>query len=331
MILTSAPLRFSLIGGGSDLPAFTNSSTGRVLSCSINKRVYVTLNKNFSGRYRIAYSKLEDVGSIDEINHILVKSCLEKVNWSGPGLEITSVADVPSNGTGLGSSSAFTVALLLGLNRLNGVKISKYDLAIQACEVEIELAKSPIGRQDQFASTVGGLNEFVFHKSQVEINRVRQVYAWSSRKLINNLNQHLLFFHFNSTRNANEILSRQSELITQDLTYHNMTSELAQLALDAKRFLKRSDFQSLGRIMTEGWAIKCRLNGDLENGEICEILNFANESCVYGAKLLGAGGGGFVAILAHPKHHDFIKSSLKQKYPLTDIQVEGTSAVIHKI
>jgi len=324
MIITSAPLRISFAGGGSDLPSFTKSNTGRVVSATINKRVYVTLNPSFSGNYRVSYSKLENVARINDIQHPLVRSCLEKVGWAGPGLEITSIADVPSNGTGLGSSSAFTVALLLGLNKLQNKAISQHQLAIQACEVEIEMANSPIGMQDQFASAFGGLNEFVFKKNGVCVNKFTGRRSQSERRITDSINRHILFFHLNNPRDANQILGRQSSLLTENGESLRLTHELANLATEAKRALIKQDFKELGRIVTTGWELKSALNGDLENAEIAEILNFARDSRVLGAKLLGAGGGGFLAILASPKNHDYVKLFMNDRYPIVGIRLESS-------
>ncbi len=323
MIITSAPLRFSLVGGGSDLPSFTKQYQGRVLSSSINKRVYITLNFSFSGDYRISYSKLEHAQSIDEIQHVLVRSCLKKVGWNGPGLEITSIADVPSDGTGLGSSSAFTVALLLGLHRLMGTNISKYELAKEACEVEINMARAPIGRQDQFASAFGGLNEFTFSNDAVVVKKLTGNLFKAEYRMIEKLNNHLLFFHFKAPRNANEILSKQGNLLESDEGSVESTIQMADLALSARNAILNGDLTSLGHYMTQGWSLKCQLNGDMDNPKILEILDFAKGPKVMGAKLMGAGGGGFLAIMAKPENHEYIKRSLESRYPYFPIRLES--------
>lgn len=322
MIIASAPLRFSLVGGGSDLPSFTKQYQGRVISSSINKRVYITLNLSFSGYYRISYSKLENVQSIDEIQHVLVRSCLEKVGWDGPGLEITSIADVPSDGTGLGSSSAFTVALLLGLHRLMGNNITKYELASQACEVEIDMARSPIGRQDQFASAFGGLNEFTFSNDEVVVKKLMGNLIKVEDRMIQTLNSHLLFFYFKAPRNANEILRKQGNLLESNNQSVESTIQLADLALSARDAILKGDLTSLGHHMTQGWTLKCQLNGDIDNPKILDILDFAKGPKVIGAKLMGAGGGGFLAIMAEPENHEYIRRRLESRYPYFPIRLE---------
>ena len=322
MIITSAPLRFSLVGGGSDLPSFTKQYQGRVISSSINKRVYITLNLSFSGDYRISYSKLENVQSIDEIQHVLVRSCLEKVGWDGPGLEITSIADVPSDGTGLGSSSAFTVALLLGLHRLMGNNITKYELASQACEVEIDMARSPIGRQDQFASAFGGLNEFTFSNDEVVVKKLMGNFIKVEDRMIQTLNSHLLFFYFKAPRNANEILRKQGNLLESNNQSVESTIQLADLALSARNAILNGDLTSLGHYITQGWSLKCQLNGDIDNPKILDILDFAKGPKVIGAKLMGAGGGGFLAIMAEPENHEYIRRRLESRYPYFPIRLE---------
>jgi D-glycero-alpha-D-manno-heptose-7-phosphate kinase len=331
VIVSSAPLRISLVGGGSDLPSFTDHSIGRVVSASIDKRVYITLSHSFSDMYRISYSKLEIVDSIESINHILVKSCLKKVDWRGPALEITSIADVPSSGTGLGSSSAFTVALLFGLYAMQGKKVASHEIALQACEVEIDMAGSPIGRQDQFASAIGGLNEFTFHKEIVDVERISSRVTKRNEHILRKLNDNLLFYHLEAPRNANRILETQSNLITQDVTSQSLTAHLAELATLAKKALIRGDLTQLGNLMTLGWEIKSKLNGDFENLDLVEMIDFVRQPNVLGGKLLGAGASGFFAILAKPENHGYVHATMAQRFKAFPIKLVNSGPRVQQM
>jgi len=331
VIVSSAPLRFSLVGGGSDLPSFTDHSIGRVVSASIDKRVYITLNHSFSNKYRIAYSKLEIVDSIESIDHILVKSCLKKVDWRGPALEITSIADVPSSGTGLGSSSAFTVALLFGLYAMQGKRVTRHEIAVQACEVEIGMAGSPIGRQDQFASAIGGLNEFTFHKDVVDVNRISSRVIKRNEHILRKLNNNLMFFHLEAPRNANRILETQSNLIMQDVISQSLTTQLADLATLAKKSLARGDLAELGSLMTLGWEIKSKLNGDFENHNLVKMIDFVKQPHIFGGKLLGAGASGFFAILVKPENHGYVNASISQDFRAFPIKLANSGPKVQQM
>ena len=311
MIISSAPLRFSLNGGGSDLPSYFHRFVGSVVSIPLDKRVYVTLHESFTGQYRIAYSKIEYCANISEIQHPIVAACLQYVDWAGPGLEITSIADVPSTGTGLGSSSAFTVALLAGLLRLQKREISALSLAEMACEVEIQILKSPIGYQDQYASALGGLN--VFHFSGE--SGVQHSSVFDSKELelefVHQLNSELMFFHIDQPRSANEILARQQQWLMDEISAVESTHKMVGLASESVEAIRLMDIPRLGSLLTDGWKLKSFLNGDKSDPLLGGLLKWASEGPIYGAKLLGAGGGGFLAVLASSQKHAEIREQLK--------------------
>lgn len=310
MIITSAPLRLSFNGGGSDLPAFFTRNPGHVVSMPLNKRVYVTLNKSFSGNYRIAYSKIEVCNQIQDIQHPLVRACLTKIDWVGPGLEITSIADVPSSGTGLGSSSAFTVALLNGLLSLQGRRYRSIDLAKLACEIEVDVLGSPIGFQDQYVSSFGGLNYYEFSgDGTVKISRVFDSQK-KEAEFVKVLRKHMCFFHVNLPRDANTILERQNKTITSNQKAFLLTKKLAELSKSTVACIKQGNISELGQLMLEGWKIKCSLNGDDNNPSIRKLLEWGHSSDILGAKLMGAGGGGFLAVIASPEKHRIIRKQL---------------------
>jgi len=322
MLISSSPLRFSLNGGGSDLPSYLESHNGLSVVMPINKRVYITLHESFSGDYRIAYSKIEEAASIEEIRHPIVRATLDFLKWSGPGLEITSIADVPSNGTGLGSSSAFTVALISGILKMQNRKLSNFEIAKLACEVEIEVLNSPIGYQDQYGCALGDINEMRFYKGgKVE---VVPVFSKIEDKLLftQKINSSLLFFHINQPRSANKILSEQQLRISKDPVAATTTSKMVSLAEETIACIKKMDIPELGSLLTSGWILKSSINGDDSDIYLNEIFEWCESSPIYGAKLLGAGGGGFLAVLADEKHHNTLVESLRNKCNKYDAKVE---------
>jgi D-glycero-alpha-D-manno-heptose-7-phosphate kinase len=322
MIISSSPLRFSLNGGGSDLPSFLEVAEGLTVSMPLNKYVYVTLHESFSENYRIAYSQIEDPKTIQEIRHPIVRACLELLEWEGPALEITSVADVPSNGTGLGSSSAFTVALIAGILHLQGRKLNYFDIAKLACDVEIEILKSPIGYQDQYSTAMGEINVLRFYKGgKVEIE---PVFGNQKEKniFVSKLNESLLFFHIDQPRSANEILNKQQFNIRNGSAATLTTKKMVQLAGETVSCMKIMNIPQLGKLLTDGWALKTSINGDDSDANLTRLIEWCSTAPIYGAKLLGAGGGGFLAVLAEKSKHGSIINSLDKKYRHYDAKVE---------
>ena len=322
MIVSSAPLRISFNGGGSDLDSFTNRSVGRVVSASLDKNVYVAINPSFGDSYRITYSRSEIVSSISEIQHPLVRNVLLEMNWEGPPLEITSMADVPSLGTGLGSSSAFTVALIRGIAHLQGKHYSAETTAITACKVEIDYSKEVVGRQDQFASSFGGFNFFQFQANgNVKTRSLLNEDSVSIPSLISVLNSHMLTFHLNRPRQTSQILAAQQNTILVSDEAYAATKQLACLAEDTFKAILNSDVELIGKLMYEGWKIKSLLNGDMKDPLIIEIMTRLDSTSAYGGKLLGAGGGGFLVIFANPSSHNEIKETFGSLMPLYEMSI----------
>jgi len=312
MIVSRAPLRFSLNGGGSDLPSYCEHFVGEVISAPIDKYVYLTFHLNFSSHYRVAYNKVEVCETWRDIQHPIIRAAFEFVYWDGPPLEITSIADVPSTGSGLGSSSAFTVALLQGLYYLQGVKQTPETLARSASDIEINKLKSPIGRQDQYASAFGDLKQFRFHKNEVSVTPI--LGSTEKRVFFDTLNKHLMFFHINFPRSTNDILAKQSQLISDDNHAVFLTNKLVSLVEETRKAILKNDMQYLGTVISKGWKIKMTLNGDDQNQEIRDLFESLKLLPIYGSKLLGAGGGGFLAVIAPTSKHEEIRDRLGSKY-----------------
>ncbi len=289
----------------------------------------MTVNYSFDAKYRIAYSEVEHVKEIDQIKHPLVRNTLKKMGWVGPGLEITSVADIPAYGTGLGSSSAFTVALVSAIGRLQGRSISDFECGELATEIEISLTGDPIGWQDQFAVSDGGFikQHFSRHETVIEkifANREKNDFFFSE------LNRQSLFFHIDRKRSAHEILMRQNKFLEKNSSGMEMTTQLVSLARASVNAMHDFDFRTLGRLLLDGWEIKLNLNGDANDRELKELFSVVKKSPAYGGKLMGAGGGGFLFIIADEADHLKI-IHLLQDYKLYDIKIVQNTRQVYDL
>ena len=308
MILARAPFRISFVGGGSDLPAFFEQNYGAVVSTAIDKYVYIMIHPYFHNKIRIKYSKVEDVDHISEIKHPIVRECLKLVGVER-GIEIASIADVPA-GTGIGSSSTFTVCLLHALYTFKGQKVGKEKLAREACQIEIDLLKEPIGKQDQYIASYGGLNFFRFERNgQVLIEPLTLPSILQDR-----LFENLCMFYVGNPRQASQILKNQSANMKRKLEF-NQTKKLVGLAEQLKEELKLGNSDSLGRLLDQGWQIKKRLSKDISNSVIDDYYIKAQKAGALGGKLLGAGGGGFLLFYC-PKEY---QSQLRQVLGLREL------------
>lgn len=259
---------------------------GAVVSTAINKSVYITVNKKFDRTLRVSYSKTENANCVDEIQHDIVRECLKMVGIDG-GIEITSIADIPS-GTGLGSSSSFAVGLLNALYTYVGQTLSAQDLAERACEIEISRLGNPIGKQDQFAAAFGGQNFFQFNRDGT-VTRNKVVLKDAD---IRSMNRKLILFYTGVTRNANEILSEQQKKTidkTPTLDFMKRQAEAMFRTLNSEGLNEK-----FGSALHEGWMKKKSIVDSISSGKIDEIYRRAMEAGAIGGKLLGAGGGGFL-------------------------------------
>ena len=304
MILSKTPLRMSWVGGGSDLPAYYKEELGAVLSTSIDKYVYVALNPKFDGRIRLSYSKTEEVDFVNQIQHPIVREALLNTNING-GIEIASMADIPSQGSGLGSSSSFTVGLLNALYAYKNQYRSKESLANEACEIEILKCGEPIGKQDQYAAAYGGINLIKFHSN--EAVSVEPVIC--SPNFIQNIEDHTLVFYTGRTRSASAILAQQSkDLLSQDRK--SLMRKMVQLAFDLKDEMQSNSITNFGEILNDNWKLKSQLTNGISDSQIDSWYKEGIKNGAYGGKLLGAGNGGFIMFFAPPEKHDLIAKSL---------------------
>ena len=292
-VLSTAPLRISFLGGGSDIASFYEKSPGAVVSAAIDKYVYVHIKRHdplFQERYRISYSEIEHSYSRSEIRNDIVRSCLEYLEIDEP-LQISTSADLPAN-SGLGSSSSFAVALLLGLHAMRGEEISPIQVAEEACKVEIEILKSPIGKQDQYAAAFGGLNFFNFSTNgSVNIEPLYLPNVDSGRLLEN-----IVLVWTGQSRKANVILADQATRSSENFINLRQNVELAKNFKD-NLLQPELNWKALGELIRSGWELKKTLSPQISNAEINSIMSSLDNSGCLGYKLLGAGGGGFVLAL----------------------------------
>lgn len=296
----------SLVGGGSDLPAFyQREDVGAVVSSAIDKYIYVNVNKKFDDGTRIGYSINEEVQTVAEIQHPIVKASMQFLGLTG-GVEITTVADIPSKGSGLGSSSSFTVGLLHALNAYMGRYSSAETLGRDACKIEIELCGEPIGKQDQYAAAYGGFNliEFRPDESVVVSPLICKV------STVKALQENLLMFYTGTTRNASSILKEQSESIGGNKGKLYSLKRMVRLAYNLRDELQSNNLEALGEILHENWVLKKSLVANISNQSIDDWYEIARKAGAKGGKILGAGAGGFLLLVAPREKHDEIKSAL---------------------
>ncbi len=307
MIISRTPLRMSLVGGGSDLPAFYSRQRGAVLSTAIDKYVYVTVNKKFDDGVRIAYSKNEEVGSVNQIEHHLVRSTMEYLGMRG-GIEITTIADIPSKGTGLGSSSSFTVGLLHALNAFQGRYVSAERLGADACTIEIDLCGEPIGKQDQYAAAFGGFNLIEFLPDQSVM--VEPVICLP--ETMAELQRNILVLYTGITRSASALLAEQSAAMASIEGKHRTIASMVRLAYVLRDELQNNNPGAVGEILHENWMLKKSVTNGISTATIDAWYDAARKAGAIGGKILGAGAGGFLMLYAPPERHDSIKATLTE-------------------
>lgn len=306
MIITKAPLRMSFIGGGTDLASFYQSHTGSVISTSINKYVYITVHDRFEPNLRLAYSDIEIANSVSEIKHPLIRNVCLSLEIE-ENLEISSIADIPASGTGLGSSSSFTVALIEALSIYKGKRLTKSEIAELACKVEIELCGQPIGKQDQYAASFGGIRRYDFHSD----GTVTSKSLFNNHDFINYLEKNILVLFTGKTRSASSILSEQSKIKQGDSKF-DFFMKMISLVDPFEEALVKENLVQLGSILHEGWQMKKNLVKGISDNELDIAYQTAIDNGAIGGKLLGAGAGGFFMFIAPLARHKHIIDALPQ-------------------
>lgn len=325
MIITRSPLRISLGGGGTDLPSYYERHGGFLIAAAIDKYVYITLHRTFVDELIVKYSKLERVRTVDEIEHPIIREAMKLVGVDAPYLEMTSMADIPA-GTGLGSSGSFTTALLKALHAFRKNLVHPSELAQQACEIELNRLREPIGKQDQYIAAYGGVTCFKFHPDgTVEASPLK-----ISEEILYNLEDNLLLFFTGYSRSASKILKEQDDrsrgadkTMIENLHFVKELGHRSQVAIEG------GCLAEFARLMDVHWRRKKERSGGMSNTKIDEWYELAMANGALGGKLIGAGGGGFLMFYAEEK--DRLRHAMREA-GLTEVRFrfdfEGTKQVI---
>lgn len=324
MIITRTPFRISFVGGGSDLEAFYGKHPGAVLSTSIDKYMYISSHKFFEpDKIRTKYSQTETVDRVEDLKHNLLRTILQRFDIKG-GLEISSIADVPA-GTGMGSSSSFTVGVLHNLSAVQNRFVSKETLAKEACNIEINILGEPIGKQDQYAAAYGGLNVIEFHSDgNVSVQPLHL-----SGDAHRDMQDHLMMFYIGNQRSASSILQEQKKNTSQEDKY-NALVQMVGLVYDLRDSILAGRWSEMGEILHENWMLKQSLASGITNPMITGIYDAARNAGATGGKLLGAGGGGFMLFYCPPDKQDRVRNALKNVRPFDfRFEQEGSKLIYY--
>ncbi len=303
MIITQTPLRIGLLGGGTDLPDYYREHGGRVLNCAIDKYIYVIVKQRFDDEIYVNYSKKEIVSRVEDLEHELVREAMWMTGVTS-GVEITTLADIPSaGGSGLGSSSAVTVGLLHALFAYRGRQVTAEELADRACTIEIDRCGKPIGKQDQYIAAYGGIRDIRFGPGDQVVAEELDLQPTERR----DLQRHIMLFYTGVTRSANSILAEQTSNVRASRDQFDVLRDLAGLAADR---LRSGDVEAVGEAMRKGWEAKRQLATGISNAQVDDAIDRALGAGATGAKLTGAGGGGFLLVMCPMERQRAVRESL---------------------
>jgi D-glycero-alpha-D-manno-heptose-7-phosphate kinase len=322
MIIVQTPLRVSLFGGGTDFPSFYKQEGGCVLSSAIDKYIFVTIKKRFDRKLRVGYTLTEMVDSVDEIRHELIRESLLKTGIK-EGVEITTMGDIPSEGSGLGSSSTVTVGSLHAMYVFLNESVTAGRLAHEACQIEIDRLEKPIGIQDQYIVAYGGLRLLEFSPDG-EVNNAKVELEEEQQRL---LNENLLLFFTGVTRKADRILDEQKHNINDRLP---VLREMKQMAYEAHQQLQAGNIEMIGELLHESWQLKKQLAIQISNRSIETIYDAARKAGAIGGKITGAGGGGFLLLYCPHDKQKAVRAALHQLQELPfQIEPDGTKVIFN--
>ena len=322
MIIVQTPLRVSFFGGGTDFRAFFMQEGGCVLSSAIDKYIFVTIKQRFDSKLRIGYTQTEMADEVDEVHHELIRESL-RITGIDHGVEITTMGDIPSEGSGLGSSSTVTVGALHAMYAYLGEMIPAERLAREACEIEIEILKRPIGIQDQYIAAYGGLRFLEFlPDGQVTTEKIHL-----SSEAQRALNNNFMLFFTGMSRDSSIILKEQVDNLKDRL---NELREIKHMAYEARCAIETENFDLLGVLLHQSWELKKRLAGTISNGRINEMYETARGAGAIGGKIAGAGGGGFLLLYVPFEHQNKVRTKLSglQELPFR-LEAEGTKVIFN--
>lgn len=322
MIIVQTPLRVSFFGGGTDFPSFFMEEGGCVLSSAIDKFIYLTVKERFDDKLRVGYTRTEMVDEVNELQHELIRESLRTTGILS-GVEITTMGDIPSEGSGLGSSSTVTVGALHALYAYQGEIVSAERLAREACTIEIETLRKPIGIQDQYIAAYGGLR-FIEFMPDGEVKTERVNISTDARRA---LNDNFLLFFTGVGRKSSTILKEQKSNIKERLSE---LREIKQMAYQARTYIEAENFDALGDLMHQSWELKKRLAGTISNSHINDMYEAARNAGAVGGKIAGAGGGGFLLLYVPYERQNKVREVLKdlQELPFR-LESDGTKIIFN--
>jgi D-glycero-alpha-D-manno-heptose-7-phosphate kinase len=329
MIISRSPVRITLGGGGTDLPSYYSKYGGALIAAAINKYTFVTAHTRFDDDIKLNYSKTEQVKSVDEIKHNIFREGLIRLKIK-KGIELTSLSDIPSS-SGLGTSGSFTIALLNALHSYKKEFISQEKLAKQACKIEIEILKEPIGKQDQYMSAFGGITSLKFAKNgTVTVEPLKM-----SEEAQDELHNNILLFYTGISRSASNILQEQNEKSKKDEeSTIDTLHEIKKIGLKTKSSLENGDIDKLGEFLDIHWNIKKKLSKCISNSFIDNCYDHAKKNGALGGKIMGAGGGGFFMFYHNGNNNEktnFIKkmSKIGLKKLRFNFDFEGSKIILN--
>jgi len=324
MIITKTPFRVSLFGGGTDLPKYFSRFGGATLSFTIKRHMYITIHPKFNDGFRISYSEVENVKSVAEIKHEIARASLQMLDVDFP-LEISSIAEIPSHGSGLGSSSSFTVGLINAIEVHKGSRLTPVRLAELATHVEIALCKQPIGKQDQYAAAIGGGNFFEYNQNgSVTVTNLNH-----ENKKIDQLFSRFLLLYTGVTRSASKQLIKQQKNMNKDSEVLHAFHQVKDMAYQGLNFFRQGEFDEMGVLLDSAWHFKRKFDQSVTNPKFELAYEIAKTKGALGGKILGAGGGGFFLFYAPSECHEDICSALPY-FKRVDIEFEplGSSVIL---
>ena len=322
MIIVQTPLRISFFGGGTDFREFFMQEGGCVLSSAIDKYIFITIKKRFDSKLRIGYTQTEMVDDVDQIHHELIRESLRTTGIER-GVEITTMGDIPSEGSGLGSSSTVTVGGLHAMYAYLGEMVPAERLAREACEIEIEILKRPIGIQDQYIAAYGGLRFFEFlPNGQVIAEKINL--SSDARRALNN---NFMLFFTGISRDSSSILKEQVNNLNDRL---RELREIKDMACEARGAIEAENFDTLGVLLHQSWVLKKRLAGTISNGLINDLYETARGAGAIGGKIAGAGGGGFLLLHVPIERQNRVRIALHglQELPFR-LEADGTKVIFN--
>jgi len=311
MIISRTPFRISFVGGGTDIRSFYSEEPGQVLSTSIDKYIYVVVKRQIGiveFKYRVNWSQVEFRNRIDDIEHPIVREALKLLEIDFP-IEITTFADIPAN-TGLGSSSAFAVGLVHALHALKGEHVTKYTLASEAAQIEVDLLGRPMGKQDHYASSYGNLNVFTFHSNEV----VTVDPVFYSPEVLRELEQNLLLFYTKVKRDSSYVLRIQEREAKNNRFILRQMKDLVSKLQDV--LSTGNNLNRFGEILHQNWELKRSLADSITSSPIEIYYEKALKAGAIGGKLLGAGGGGFLLFYVEPQNQSAVAKALTDLFQL---------------